>query len=635
MVRPALPKPTATQTNAPKTVAKAKTDGEQSAASKSQPEHDKQDLNQANIPTQLVGKPYPPGFVLPVGVTPSSKSATSTSRAQANTAVPGQLQQPQGTRSSPTTPSAQKPAAAGQGTSSSSKLTEKPAGGVQDMSQQVTRKDATVPTQHLWSDTYAADVPTLQRGAIVRTPTLPPQHKFSAEELPIELEDLPAEEVPTGHVPAGFGRSAESFAATSKVAEHWRNSWRERQRAEAGPAVEVSRGQASVPMPLMAMQHSIARMRAVILNNKQAKQSRTNFTFWLTLLLMVCLIGGLGAYVLSTYMFNSPFGATRVVTPAEAAEPTLTLQGPQTGSFTQNSTLHLHGEHFGRGDIIALLLDTISPLLSVQANAKGIFDASLHIGSDWSVGAHLISAQDTRTNQIAYMNIEVSPQATPETTSPNLSLSKQQLTFSAVSGESNPSGQQVTLTNTSDQALQWSVMAVVDNNLSWLILDPGHLRGTLDVSGKDSINVSIITAGLAGSSKPYSGQILFTINGKEQLMLPVQLYIHDPSIEVVVNPNLIIAQLAPGGTCKPTTLTLINLSNKFISWSATPYAPDQAHIHLNNKPAEQGQLQPTGTPGDTEVLALTCINVHLGEQLYHITVYYDNVPQDIPVSIRP
>jgi hypothetical protein len=156
----------------------------------------------------------------------------------------------------------------------------------------------------------------------------------------------------------------------------------------------------------------------------------------------------------------------------------------------------------------------------------------------------------------------------------------------------------------------------------------------LDATGTDSINVSIITAGLAGSSKPYSGRILFTINGKEQLMLPVQLYVHDPSVEVVVNPNLIIAQLVPGGACKPTTLTLINLSNKFISWSVTPYAPDRAHIHLNNKPTEQGLLRPTGMLGDTEVLALTCINVHLGEQLYHITVYYDNVPQDIAVSIR-
>jgi hypothetical protein len=214
-------------------------------------------------------------------------------------------------------------------------------------------------------------------------------------------------------------------------------------------------------------------------------------------------------------------------------------------------------------------------------------------------------------------------------------LSKQQLTFSAVFGGSNLSGQQVTLTNTSGQSLQWSAIAAVNNNLSWLALDPAHLRGTLDVSGTDSITASIITAGLASSSKPYTGRILFTINGKEQLMLPVQLYVHDPSLEVVVNPNPIIAQLAPGDTCKPTTLTLINLSNKFISWSATPYAPDQAHIHLNNKPTEQGQLQPTGMPGDTEVLALTCITVHLGEQLYHITVYYDNVPQDIPVSIRP
>ncbi|HKV58360.1 MAG TPA: zinc-ribbon domain-containing protein, partial [Ktedonobacteraceae bacterium] len=40
--------------------------------------------------------------------------------------------------------------------------------------------------------------------------------------------------------------SPESFAYTSKAAEHWRGSWRDLQNAEAGPAEDVSKGQASV-----------------------------------------------------------------------------------------------------------------------------------------------------------------------------------------------------------------------------------------------------------------------------------------------------------------------------------------------------------------------------------------------------
>src|SRR5260370_35806978 len=35
----------------------------------------------------------------------------------------------------------------------------------------------------------------------------------------------------------------ESFAATSKAAEHWRTSWRNRQRSEAEPANSLYRGE--------------------------------------------------------------------------------------------------------------------------------------------------------------------------------------------------------------------------------------------------------------------------------------------------------------------------------------------------------------------------------------------------------
>src|SRR5436853_4488314 len=65
----------------------------------------------------------------------------------------------------------------------------------------------------------------------------------------------------------------ESYAATSKAAERWRTSWRNRQRSEAGPATLVSRGQSDVPEPLMAMQQILARIHAIIApSNKKNKQ---------------------------------------------------------------------------------------------------------------------------------------------------------------------------------------------------------------------------------------------------------------------------------------------------------------------------------------------------------------------------
>lgn len=95
----------------------------------------------------------------------------------------------------------------------------------------------------------------------------------------------------------------EGFLATSAAAEHWRTSWRNRQRSEAGPATAVSRGQSSVPEPLMAMQHSLQRIRAI--TRSQIKKEGTGLGFWITLFFMVCIIGILGAYIASTYLPNS------------------------------------------------------------------------------------------------------------------------------------------------------------------------------------------------------------------------------------------------------------------------------------------------------------------------------------------
>src|SRR5258708_33530172 len=153
--------------------------------------------------------------------------------------------------------------------------------------------------------------------------------------------------------------SPESFIATSKAAEHWRNSWRDRQYAEAGPAEDLSRGHAAVPMPLMTMQRSFARMRAIARTNKDGR--RTNFRFWITLFLLMCIIAGLGTYVVSTYLPNSPVGAAQVVPPANTAQPSLTLQTNPSGTFAIVQAINPHGDHFGSTNPITFLLDTTSP----------------------------------------------------------------------------------------------------------------------------------------------------------------------------------------------------------------------------------------------------------------------------------
>src|SRR2546421_13026272 len=76
----------------------------------------------------------------------------------------------------------------------------------------------------------------------------------------------------------------ESYAATSKAAERWRTSWRNRQLSEAGPATSVLRGQLAVSEPLMAMEHSLVRMSAIIAPSGKQNKHKPSLSFWLIVL---------------------------------------------------------------------------------------------------------------------------------------------------------------------------------------------------------------------------------------------------------------------------------------------------------------------------------------------------------------
>lgn len=167
---------------------------------------------------------------------------------------------------------------------------------------------------------------------VIRTSTPPPVADLPTAHFPIATESSPPqtqaaqtrgsqqEELPTAHFPLAAGAQPparraqlwdesdvllddESFSSMSEEAERWRESWRDRQRAEAGPAIDVSRGQASVPEPLMAMQQSLARIRAVILTSREEEdRQETGPGFWIIVGVLICLILALAAYIISTYL---------------------------------------------------------------------------------------------------------------------------------------------------------------------------------------------------------------------------------------------------------------------------------------------------------------------------------------------
>jgi double zinc ribbon protein len=486
------------------------------------------------------------------------------------------------------------------------------------------------------------------------TPVAPISRHMSST---YDLDELPTSELSTEHIngqndlgdtPTMDLPSPESFAATSKAAEHWRKSWLDRQYAEAGPAENVSRGQASVPMPLMAKRQSFARMRAIARNNKQQQEKRRiYFGTWITIFLMICLIAGLGAYIILSYLPNSPFGAPYVMPRANATQPTLTVLGTTSQTVKKGQTIQLHGEHFGAHHTITFLLDTATPVvdasgksISTQANSQGTFDATLSIGSHWTYGSHSIEAIDNGSNRNASMTVQVIPAGTPATSSTELSVTMdneavQMLTFKAVIGQANPNPQRITITNTSGAPLKWTAAASSSNNLSWLNINDNNTLGQLDISQPHDMLISVNIDGLKSTppKKPYTGQIVFTLNDNQLLTVPVQLRISDATPEMVFSPNPIIAQIGPGNTCNPgVTLTLINLGTAAISWSVNPddNIKDKIKFLNNGQLSESGTLLPSGSvlpsgqPGDSVVLALQCNAIQVGRQ-YHVSVYANQI----------
>lgn len=441
--------------------------------------------------------------------------------------------------------------------------------------------------------------------------------------------------------------SPESLAYTSQAAEHWRKSWRDRQYAEAGPAESVSKGQAFVPAPLLNMQHSFVRMRAVVQKQTQDKRKMT-FGFWMTIFIMVCLILGMGAYIVYSYL-PSITGSNARSAQVARLTPSLSLTGASTSTFTKGQTIHVHGEHFGANDTITFLLDAATPILNssgrpltVQASSQGAFDVTIQIPASWPIGDRNIQAVDARANTSSYLDIQVTVAGKPEKSSPNLSIALNgqpitTLAFTKQVGQPDPPAQRITITNTSGAPLQWEASAQADHNLQWLSIDDNNYQGQLDISQPYSIGISVDTTGLSVTpkGKPYTGQILFTLNGKELLTLPVQLTIIDTTPEMVYSPQPIYATGNTDGTCKAgATLTLINLGSSVIHWTANP--DQQGIIQFTNNQGvvtESGVLQPSGQDGDTYVLNVRCSGVQSGHQ-YHISIYANSQQSSDTIYIQ-
>lgn len=442
-----------------------------------------------------------------------------------------------------------------------------------------------------------------------------------------------------------FDKYDEGFVATSKAAEHWRTSWRNRQRSEAGPATSVSRGQSSVPEPLLAMQHSLARIRAIIApNDKQQEEQRMGSSFWIAILLLICLMAGLLAYIISSYMPDTASARpTTVSVSTNVPLPSLSLSGPQFAAIVQGQMLHLQGKNFNAGAPIIFTLDGSTTIngtdgrqISILASPQGSFAVSLPTAT-WSPGDHLIQAMDNKSGQSAYFNTQVN--LAHPTANTDLALSgPNPLLFQAVSGKGNPAYQYVLLTNKNPTtAITWTARAATDDNLSWLDIDPTTIGGKIEIGGAETLKVGINGEGLKGKATPYTGEIVFTINQTEQLTLPVELQVQNQTAELVIVPNPLVGSLVTkDNTCQANgQLQIVNISNAPVSWNISMDAATKQHIQFSvqGKISLSGTLAPEGQPGDSQALTLVCTQVQGGDS-YHFNVNANNFPWPETVLIQ-
>ena len=268
---------------------------------------------------------------------------------------------------------------------------------------------------------------------------------------------------------------------------------------------------------------------------------------------------------------------------------------------------------------------------------SSVFTTTLSIPTTTPAGAYALEAQDNHSGQHAFLDIQVLAANAQSTTNSAIVTTVQgtaltALTFTATPGKGNPKGQIVMLKNLSGIPARWTISAITADGINWLIPENHTTGGLLNMDATVTVDIGVLTTNLPSGT--YTGQVVFTIASQGQVILPVTLTIGNGVADLVVTPDPVMASWQAGGSCQQVSITLIDTSNIPVSWAVKDTAlNDQQHIKLDNgKTDETGRLDPTGAAGNTTILQITCNGVNLND-VYHVTVYYDNTSQVIPINI--
>jgi len=321
--------------------------------------------------------------------------------------------------------------------------------------------------------------------------------------------------------------------------------------------------------------------------------------------------------------------ATTAATGALAIfRPALSLS--VNGGITPGGIIQLHGQNFSPGSSVTLTLDRGVPLSSIghgnvgvasygsgfanvlqmsvsaehsqQATAQntsipvsiqGTFDATIHVGQNWSAGAHTIHATDRVLGRSADLQFTIPPSQARLVVTPS----------SVLDFGSLETGRKVALSvivgNVGGRQLHWTADV---GSTSWLNVQPAS--GML-LPGNHEQVVNIVADASNLTAKNYSA-ILHITSDAGEAHITVKLKVIPPgsvsSAKAIldVNPASLDFGILTVGAQVAMNVTLANTGTQALSWGA-----DTGNANWLKLSSNSGQILPGGHPQVMSVTADT------------------------------
>lgn len=276
------------------------------------------------------------------------------------------------------------------------------------------------------------------------------------------------------------------------------------------------------------------------------------------LILAVALILALGALLVDGLLLSFIWRAVHHASPAQGGPPALLLSTSLASSGEQVS---VRLQHFPPHTDVALTRDIQQPILptTLPVNAAGQVTAAFTLGNTWSIGSHLIVAEDVATHDTAnaLLQVENAEPARP----PHLLLASTMLDFgSAVQGANTL--QALTLRNTGGGAITWSA----SSNQPWLLVAP--LQGTFGTGQ----TIALAAQRVHLSPGRYSGIVTLSSNAGAPVSLHVTMDV--APLLAPAGPGISLAPpllsfTATDGSATPLTqgVTLSNPGDQRLFWT--------------------------------------------------------------------